>query len=129
MAYFASFYLTFFIHLAPIELSGRILDSFFVLEYDLVDHLLLGMLEKNKKKILDFERQDMLLKYVKYQMIEETLSGHGALEDILVKESVRLFKRGKIYGIERAIRSGRSVRRSSKASKSYSYIDQSSRRV
>lgn len=115
IAYFASFYLTFFVHLAPIELSGRILDSFLVLEHNFVDHMLLGLLEKNKKKILEFERQDSLLKYVKYEMIKETLNGNGTIEDILIKESVRLFKKGKISSIRTAIKSDRNDKKYSKS--------------
>lgn len=77
--------------------------------------MLLGLLEKNRKKIIEFERQDLLLKYIKYEMIEETLDENGAIEDLLIKESVRLFKNGKIYGLEKVLKDEKEDKKNSKS--------------
>ena len=111
MAYFASFYLTFFLHLTPIDLSGRILDTFMIFEHNFVDHMLLGLLEKNKKLILEIDRQDQLLKYIKYQMVKDNLLESGGISKLFLGESLNLFKNGKIGDVQMAIRQKKDERR------------------
>lgn len=64
---------------------------------------------------MEFERQDALLRYVKYEMIQETLDCNGTIEDILIKESVRLFKNGKISSIGNTIKSDKDSKKLSRS--------------
>ena len=82
-----------------------------IFEHDFVDHMLLGMLERKKKQILEIDRQDRLLKYIKHDLVKTSLLQNGGVSSIFLMESLILFKSGKIGDIEMAINDKKEERR------------------
>lgn len=57
------------------KLSGKVLDLFMLLEYKVVDHLLIGMLECYSDRILSAEGPNQVLEFFKFDLMKESLKG------------------------------------------------------
>lgn len=55
------------------QFSGKILDIFMLLELELVDHILIGLLEVHREKILEMENASYIMDYFKNKMMSESL--------------------------------------------------------
>lgn len=75
MAYVASFYMTICLHITPIKLSGKVLDLFMLLEYKAIDHLLIGMIQSYKERIINAEGPNQVLEFFKFDLMKESLKG------------------------------------------------------
>ena len=87
MAYLAPFYLTIFLHVTPIKHSGKILDIFMLVEYEVVDHLLIGLLTSLRKRILDMPSEDDIILFFRDQLMEECLE-HDNIGSFLMTDSL-----------------------------------------
>lgn len=73
ISYVSTFYLTICLHITPMQLSGKILDIFMLLELELVDHILIGLLEAHRQKILEMDNASDIMDYFKNKMMSESL--------------------------------------------------------
>ena len=73
MAYVASFYLTISLHISPIKYSGKVIDIYMLLEYQAIDHILLGLLQTYKNRILSAPSPNSVLEFFKYDLMKESL--------------------------------------------------------
>lgn len=48
-----------------------------LIEYDAVDHLLLGLLTSNRSKILDMEEEDQITTFFREELMQNCLSHDG----------------------------------------------------
>lgn len=69
ITYFASFYLTIFLNLTPVEISHTLISTFSLVGYDLVDHILLGLLVIHQKEILELDGLGEVMKFVTKKMV------------------------------------------------------------
>lgn len=99
VGYFAGHYITIFMQSCPLQSSSVILDLFFVLGVELIDHLLIGMLQACRNKILKLERIEDVIIYIKNELLQSFLQNNG-LRKILTKESIDQFLQDYFYGFE-----------------------------
>lgn len=74
ISYFASFYLTLFMNLTPVEISHTLISTFCLVGYDLVDHILMGLLVIHEKRILECDGLGEVMKFVTKEMVNISLN-------------------------------------------------------
>ena len=74
ISYFASFYLTLFMNLTPVEISHTLISTFCLVGYDVVDHILMGLLVIHQDKILELEDVGEVMKFVTKEMVNISLN-------------------------------------------------------
>lgn len=90
LAYVAPFYLTIFMHVTPIKYSGKLLDIFCLVEEEVVDNLLTGLLMSKKKILLGFHVESQIMDYFKDDMMTSALKC-DCVGSFLLPDSLQLF--------------------------------------
>lgn len=73
MTYFIPFYMTLFLHMTPMVLSGKILDLYMMISNQIVDHLLMGLLVAFKGEILKLDNEDKICRFIQKELMEKAL--------------------------------------------------------
>ena len=76
--------------MTPVEDSHRIFTAFLLIEYDIVDHVLMGLLTFYKQKILGFNKFGNMMKFIKNDMLSSTLRTDH-LGSLFLVDSLELF--------------------------------------
>ena len=90
MAYFSTFYLTIFQHMVPVQHSHKIFTAFLLIGYDVVDHILMGMLTFNKQKIIEMEEVFDLSRFIQREMVRTTLE-YDFVSSLFLIDSLEMF--------------------------------------
>jgi hypothetical protein len=61
-------------HITPLKLSGKIIDIFMLLEHEMVDHILIGLLQIHEEKLMAMEHAAMVMDYFKNQLMQDSLT-------------------------------------------------------
>jgi len=83
-------------HVTPIKYSGKLLDIFCLVEEELVDHLLLGLIMCHKLYIQSLPNESQILVYFKDELLDQSL-GHDTSGSYLLPDSLEKFLKTHLY--------------------------------
>ena len=61
-------------HITPLKLSGKILDIFMLLEHEMVDHILIGLLQVHEDKLMAMDHAANVMEYFKNSLMADSLT-------------------------------------------------------
>jgi hypothetical protein len=79
-------------HVTPIKYSGKLLDIFCLVEEEVVDNLLTGLLMSKKKILMDFENESQIMSYLKEDLMISALKC-DSVGSFLLPDSLEMFLR------------------------------------
>ena len=72
------------------DFAGKILDIFMLVEYDIVDHLLIGLLTSLQNKLLEMKQEDDILVFFKEGLMNYCLKNDN-IGSFMLLDSLEMF--------------------------------------
>lgn len=79
-------------HVTPIKYSGKLIDIFCLVEEEVVDNLLTGLLMSKKKTLMGFENEAQIMSYLKEDLMDSALKC-DSVGSFLLPDSLEMFLR------------------------------------